>query len=884
MKAAEIRSGFLNYFRQNGHTPVVSSALIPKDDPSLLFTNAGMVQFKKIFLGQEKREYKRATSSQKCLRAGGKHNDLENVGRTARHHTFFEMLGNFSFGDYFKDQAIELAWNYVIKELKLDTDRLYITVYRDDDEAFKLWKKISSLPEERIFRLGEKDNFWAMGDTGPCGPCSELHIDQGEHMKCGANCGIGKCNCDRFLEIWNLVFMQFKRDANGKMTPLPKPSIDTGMGLERIAAIKQGVFSNYDTDLFQNLIGKMAERAKVKYGQDPDIDTALRVIADHSRSIAFLIADGMLPSNEGRGYVLRRLIRRALRFGRLIGLQYPFLYESSMDVVQEMGDFYPELHGNKEFMVRVVRKEEENFSEALDKGLFLLQEETQKLCMLGKTRLSGKTAFKLYDTYGFPLDIVKDVVEKQGISVDEIGFEKLMNQQKELARKAWCGSGEKDIASKFAPFLEAGFSCSFCGYEYDEIQGQILALADCNMQLTNKLGAGENGYIITDRTPFYAESGGQVCDSGKIESSSGKAEVKSVSKVCENLIVHGICVTQGVLQKGQSARQKIDCNVRKAIAANHTCAHLLHAALRKVLGTHVKQAGSQVCADRLRFDFSHISPLTPEERQEVERLVNNAIAADFTVETTITDYETAVKDGATALFGEKYGDTVRLVNISDISCELCGGTHLRSTAQALSFCLVSENGISSGVRRIEALSGQAALNFWQSRRNECDKLAKTLKCSVADLVDKVLALQEENKNLAKENRTLQDKITYTGSKDLAKSCEKLGDMQILTHRLDGSDMQSLRSLMDDLRSKIPSGIICLAGENQGKAMLILAVSKDLHGCFTAPQLIKEIAVHIGGSGGGRPDLAQAGGSNASGIEAAFTCLRQAIQTQKSKNK
>lgn len=881
MKAADIRASFLDYFGRNKHQPVASSSLIPRDDPSLLFTNAGMVQFKKLFLGQEKRDYARATSSQKCLRVGGKHNDLENVGHTARHHTFFEMLGNFSFGDYFKEQAIELAWNYVTRELALDKSRLYATVYLDDDEAWDLWKKISGLPDERIFRLGEKENFWAMGDTGPCGPCSEIHIDQGEHMACGPNCGIGKCDCDRFLEIWNLVFMQFERDAGGKMTPLPRPSIDTGMGLERIAAVCQGVYSNFDTDLFQNLIGCMAERARVGYGKDSDVDTALRVITDHSRAIAFLIADGMLPSNEGRGYVLRRLIRRALRFGRLIGLSEAFLYESSMDVVREMGNCYPELHGNKDFMVRVVRKEEESFGEALDKGLRLLEDEMDALRQAGKACLGGAAAFKLYDTYGFPLDIVNDVVEKNGFCVDEAGFQKLMDEQKQKARQAWSGSGEKDIASQFAPLLAAGLESEFVGYELAEVKSRIVALLDKDSRPVDELGEGQSGYVVTARTPFYAESGGQVSDSGEMHGPTGEARVVAVVKPAAGLIVHGVEITQGAFLADQNVVQRLNRTLRRAVAANHTCTHLLHAALRSVLGDHVKQAGSLVSADRLRFDFSHISPLTSEERQQVEDLVNKAISEDLKLEVSVMDYRTAVQEkGAMALFGEKYTDAVRVVDIPEISLELCGGTHLQSTAQALSFCILSENGISCGVRRIEAISGQAALDFWRERRDETEKLAVLLKCRPADVSGRVASLLEENKNLARENRKLQDKLTSAGSCDLVQSCQDVCGIRLLAHRVDGADMNSLRSLMDDLRSKIASGVICLAGENQGKVMLLLAVSKDLHGCFTAPQLIRNVASHIGGSGGGRPDLAQAGGSDAAGIERAFACLKCELEKKK----
>jgi alanyl-tRNA synthetase len=876
LTAAEIRKRFLEYFEKNGHTVVASSSLIPRDDPSLLFTNAGMVQFKKLFLGQEKRDYNRATTSQKCLRVGGKHNDLENVGRTARHHTFFEMLGNFSFGDYFKADAIRLAWDFITKELGLPEEKLYITIYKDDDEAGELWQEVAGVPLERIFRLGEKDNFWAMGDTGPCGPCSEIHIDQGEDMACGPDCGIGKCDCDRYLEIWNLVFMQYDRDASGTMTPLPRPSIDTGMGLERIAAVCQGVRSNFDCDLFTGLLTTMADKAGVTYGDNYDTDTALRVIADHSRAIAFLIADGMLPSNEGRGYVLRRLIRRAFRFGRLLGFRDPFLCETTMQVVSEMGGQFPELHQNADFMARVVRQEEERFSETLDKGLAILEETMAGLKGRGESRIPGETAFKLYDTFGFPLDIVNDIAEKQGFVVDEAGFKEYMNRQKEKSKAAWSGSGEKDLASQFEAILKQDVQCRFTGYDSLQETGRIVSLLGPDGP-TDRLEQGQEGYLVTAVTPFYGESGGQAGDRGVVAGPTGQAEVIDTLKPAPALTVHKITVREGELLADQNVTLTVHEGARVAAARNHTCTHLLHAALRKVLGDHVKQAGSLVSEDRLRFDFTHISAMTEEELARVEEDVNRAILADIELESEVTSYDQALEKGAMALFGEKYGDSVRVVEVPGVSTELCGGTHLRSTGQAGSFCILSEGGIASGVRRIEALTGWDALRHFQGFRAEVREAAGMLKVAPGEVVPKVRTLQEQVKTLTKEKQALQDKLMSSSGKDLLQDAEQLGGMTVLIKKVDAPDVNGLRSLMDDLRSKLDSGIICLAADLGEKAMLVLSVTRDLHDRFTAPVLIKDVAAKIGGSGGGRPDMAQAGGSDASGIEEAFARLRELLQ-------
>ncbi|MDY0275033.1 MAG: alanine--tRNA ligase [Desulfomicrobium sp.] len=877
ISAAEIRTQFLQYFQAHGHSIEPSSSLVPQDDPTLLFTNAGMVQFKKIFQGQERRDYLRAATSQKCLRVGGKHNDLENVGRTARHHTFFEMLGNFSFGDYFKEKAIELAWNFITQELDLDKDRLYISIFREDDEAGDLWQKVAGVPANRIYRLDEADNFWAMGDTGPCGPCSEIYVDQGADMSCGPDCGIGRCDCDRFLEIWNLVFMQFNRAQDGTMTPLPKPSIDTGMGLERITAVCQGKRSNFDTDLFQGLIQAMAQKAGVSYGDNYDTDTALRVIADHSRAIAFLLADGMLPSNEGRGYVLRRLIRRAYRFGKLLGFNQPFLYSTADQVVREMGHAFPELTASREFMLRVVRQEEERFGETLDKGLQILESEMTSLEAQGQKSISGTTAFKLYDTYGFPLDIVNDIAQKQNFIVDEAGFQQCMAVQKKKSKEAWAGSGDKGLANEFANLLSQGLESEFVGYDCMQTTSRILALLDDQGQSVTSLDAG-TGFMVTLKTPFYGESGGQMGDTGRVQAPTGTAQILDTLKPAPNLIVHKIEISSGEILADQEVTLLVEEGERMATARNHTATHLLHAALRRILGSHVKQAGSLVGPSRLRFDFTHISGLAPEELRQVEDEVNRAILANAPVIAQVMDYDQAIQDKqAVALFGEKYDAQVRVIEMPGESVELCGGTHLSATGQAGSFAIVSEGGIAAGVRRIEALTGWDALHYWQSNREEIRETAQLLKAIPGEVGKKVRALQEQNRALSKELSAIQTKMMSASGKDLATGVKNINGLQVLTCKVDSPDINALRNLMDDLRSKISSGIIALAADIEHKAMLLVSVSKDLHDRYTAPALIKEICIEIKGGGGGRPDLAQAGGSDPAGIERALAKLEAYLQ-------
>ena len=878
LTANEIRRRFLDYFKKNGHTEVPSSSLIPRDDPSLLFTNAGMVQFKKIFCGQEKRDYVRATTSQKCLRVGGKHNDLDNVGRTARHHTFFEMLGNFSFGDYFKEDAIRFAWTFITEELKLPKEKLYITVYKDDDEAFELWRKVAGVAPERIFRLGDKDNFWSMGDTGPCGPCSEIHFDQGADMACGPDCGIGKCDCDRFLEIWNLVFMQFEQLPDGSRIPLPRPSIDTGMGLERIAGVCQGVRSNYDTDLFQTFIQYMAELAGVRYHDNDDTDTALRVIADHSRAIAFMIADGILPSNEGRSYILRRLIRRAYRFGRLMGMREPFLYKTALKVVEVMGDDYPELRARADFMARVVREEEERFAATLDKGLAMLEEEMDALAARGEKIIPGETAFRLYDTYGFPLDIVNDAAEKRGFKADEAGFNDFMLQQRRRARAAWKGSGEKDVASRFQTLLEDGLKSEFFGYDALSGVGRVVALLDEDGLPVDALADGAKGYVVTDRTPFYGASGGQCADTGILAAPAGTAKVLDALKASVDLTVHHPAVDNGTLLPDQEVTLTVTESTRLDAARNHTCTHLLHAALRRVLGEHVRQAGSLVTPDRLRFDFSHIAPMTPEELAAVERDVNAAILADYPLSTKLMGQQDAIDMGAMALFGEKYGDTVRVVAIGNDdhteSVELCGGTHLRSTGQAGCFVILSESGIAAGTRRIEAATGWNAFNLVHAMRDELHQLGGMLKTQPDGLVAKLDALQKENRGLRKDLEKAAAQAASGQGGDLMSRVEEINGVKVLAAKLGTTNIKALREVMDDIRSKLPSGVACVAAPvDESKVSMILYVSKDLHGRFTAPALIKEVAAPIAGSGGGRPDPAQAGGTNPAGIDEALAVLK-----------
>jgi len=796
------------------------------------------------------------------------------------------MLGNFSFGDYFKEYAIQFAWAFITQELELPKDKLYATIFLDDDEAHALWLKHTDIPAERILRMGEKDNFWRMGDTGPCGPCSEILIDQGEHMTCGTKCGIDTCDCDRFLEIWNLVFMQFNELAPGKRDPLPRPSIDTGMGLERVAAVCQGVYSNYDTDLFVNIINTACALAGVTYSKSApdtnDVDTALRVVADHSRAIAFMIADGIMPSNEGRGYVLRRLIRRAYRFGRLIGMPSAFLYKTVDSVVTHMGEGFPELQSSREFMGRVVREEEERFEKTLDKGLALLEDELSSLEEQAQQQISGEVAFKLYDTYGFPLDIISDVSEKRGIAVDEDGFREFMNKQKERAKAAWKGSGETDIAVRFAALLEEGLHSAFTGHDSLSGTSRIIALLNSEGErvssLAAKAGAKVTGWCVTGSTPFYGASGGQTGDTGALASAHGKAEVTDTLKPSVELTVHQISVTTGEILLDAEAKLSVEEGPRLASARNHTCTHLLHAALLQVLGSHARQAGSLVSPDRLRFDFNHVSAMTRKELAEVERQVNAAIMANSALTVQHCSYEQAIADGAVALFGEKYADTVRVVSIEGECAELCGGTHLARTGQAGPFVILSESGVAAGVRRIEAATGWNALAECNNRRMELEEAWPLLKSRPGELPKRIQTLQEEARALRKQLEKTAGKAASGTGKDLMDNVEEIGGIRVLASRTGAPGIKALREIADDVRSKMPSGVIALTAEDdEGKISMIVAVTRDLHTRFTAPALIKKAAAAIGGSGGGRPDMAQAGGNNPAGIDEAFAILKKQLE-------
>ncbi len=882
LTAKEIRESFKSFFETKGHQIVPSAPMVVKDDPTLMFTNAGMNQFKDIILGNAAAKYKRVADSQKCLRVSGKHNDLENVGRTARHHTFFEMLGNFAFASYFKREAITLAWGFITEELKLPKERLYVSVFQDDDEAFALWQEIAGFGPDRIIRMGEKDNFWTMGDTGPCGPCSEIYVDQGEDMKCGPDCGIGKCDCDRFLEIWNLVFTQYDQKKPGERELLEHPNIDTGMGLERIAAICQGKRSNFDCDLFQDIIQYAASVAGVEYSfsapDTNDVDTALRVIADHSRSTAFMIADGILPSNEGRGYVLRRLIRRALRFSTLMGVQDAFLYKTVGKVIEVMGDDYPELREHADFISKVVFEEENRFRVTLDKGLAMLDSELAALAAEGKSVIPGEVAFRLNDTFGFPLDIVSDVAYKRGFTVDEEGFLEHMQAQRERARAAWKGSGEKDLAGRFKGLLEEGVQSEFVGYDSLKADSRIVALMDEDALPVDALNAGDKGYVVTVKTPFYGAGGGQAGDTGFITAPEGKLKVTDTMKPMPTLTVMQVEVTEGVVHADQEVSLEVTEGIRFDTMRNHTCTHLLQAALRKVLGTHVHQAGSSVGPDHLRFDFTHIKAMTPEEISAVEREVNAMILADHPAVAKQMSYDEAVKTGALALFNEKYGDQVRVLFVGSegqepCSVEFCGGTHLARTGQAGSFVILSEGGVAAGVRRIEAATGWNAYEVMAKRRAELNELSAMLKVRSSDIASRVDAMQKEIKALRKE----LEKAQAASCGDVMSNVEEINGVKVLAVKAGAMNVKALREMMDDVRSKLPSGVACLVGEDGGKAQMLLYVSKDLHDRFTAPALIKEVAVAIAGSGGGRPDQAQAGGTNPAGIDEAFKILKEKIQ-------
>ncbi|WP_298432606.1 alanine--tRNA ligase [Geobacter sp.] len=860
MTGKEIRARFLKFFADRGHTIVPSSPLIPKNDPTLLFANAGMNQFKDTFLGLEKRDYVRACSSQKCVRAGGKHNDLENVGRTARHHTFFEMLGNFSFGDYFKKEAIAFAWEFLTKDLGLDKERLYVTVYTDDDEAADIWHRQEGVPRERIFRFGEKDNFWSMGDTGPCGPCSEIFWDIGPEVGCGSpDCAVG-CDCDRYMEIWNNVFMQFNRSADGTLTPLPKPSVDTGMGLERISTVMQGVKSNYDTDLLQGIIRHVEKLSGKRYRENARDDVSMRVIADHARATTFLICDGVLPSNEGRGYVLRRIMRRAARHAKMLGFAEPVLYRTVDAVNAIMADAYPELLEREEYIKKVIRAEEERFAETLDNGLRILNEAVADLRREGKTVIPGETLFRLYDTYGFPTDLTADIVESEGFTIDEAGFEACMERQREQAREHWKGSGEEGIAALHKELYHRGLRSVFVGYDEKSAYGTITALLHAGVEVSGAK-AGDEVEIVTDRTPFYGESGGQAGDSGIISTGGAHVRVNDTIRPYPDLIVHRGTVAEGTLAAGEACDLKVAGTERDATARNHTATHLLQTALRQVLGDHVKQAGSLVAPERLRFDFTHFAALTPEELRRVEEIVNAFIMGNDEVRAREMAVDEAMESGATALFGEKYGDRVRVVKVGEVSAELCGGTHVRAAGDIGFFKILSEAGIAAGVRRIEALTGAPALRYVQELEEERRQVTALIKAEGGDNIDRLQKLLARQKEMQRELEALQGKLNAARSADFLAGVREVGGVKVLAVRVEIDDPKKLRDLADTLKDRLGSGVLALGCEKEGKANLLVAVTKDLTGRFRAGELIRQLAPLIGGSGGGKPELAQAGGSD-----------------------
>lgn len=861
MKSAEIREAFLRFFEEQGHTRVPSSSLVPNNDPTLLFTNAGMNQFKDCFLGQEKRAYTRATSSQKCVRAGGKNSDLENVGYTARHHTFFEMLGNFSFGDYFKKDAINFAWTFLTGVLKLPKDKLWVTVYASDDEAYDIWTQDVGVPAERMIRIGDNkgapyasDNFWTMGDTGPCGPCTEIFYDHGPDIW-GGPPGSPDEDGDRYIEIWNNVFMQFNRTADGVLHPLPAPSVDTGMGLERISAVMQHVNSNYDIDLFQSLLKAAAEAI----GCANEGQASLKVVADHIRSCSFLIADGVLPSNEGRGYVLRRIIRRACRHGNKLGATGNFFYKIVAALVAEMGEGFPELVREQANIERVLKAEEEQFSKTLEQGLKILE---QDLAELKGTVVPGDVVFKLYDTYGFPMDLTADIARERNLTVDEAGFEREMEAQRVRARSA------SSFGLDYNTLVKVDVPTEFIGYNATQASAKIIALYKEGKSV-EFLNEGDEGVVILDQTPFYAESGGQVGDCGYLQAGAARFDVRDTTKTGGAFLHHGVVAT-GSLKVGESVDTQVDADVRHATALNHSATHLLHAALRKVLGEHVQQKGSLVDSQRMRFDFSHFEAIKPEQIKALEDIVNAEIRKNTPVETEETDIETAKQKGAMALFGEKYGDNVRVLSMGgDFSVELCGGIHAKRTGDIGLMKITSEGGVASGIRRIEAVTGAAALAYLNAAEEQLKEAASLIKGSRENLVDKLSAVLERNRQLEKQLEQLQAKAASAAGDDLSSSAVDIKGVNVLTARLDGQDGKALLALVDQLKNKLGRAVILLGGVYEDKVVLVAGVTKDLTGQLKAGDLMKQAAAAVGGKGGGRPDMAQGGGVDAAALDAAL---------------
>ena len=859
----DLRQKFLDYFHDLGHEKVKSSSLVPSNDQTLLFTNAGMVQFKDVFLGKDKRKYQRAVSSQRCLRAGGKHNDLENVGYTARHHTFFEMLGNFSFGDYFKEEAIFQAWDFLTNSLKLPEEKLWITVYKNDDEAADIWLNKIKIDPKRFSRLGEKDNFWSMGDTGPCGPCSEIFYDHGSDVV-GGPPGSKDEDGDRYIEIWNLVFMQFDRDEDGSMTVLPKPSVDTGMGLERLAAVMQSVHSNYETDLFKNLISATKKILAIEVQGS----SSLNVIVDHIRACAFLIIDGVNPGNEGRNYVLRRILRRAIRHGKKLGVQEAFFYKLVAPLAKEMGKAYPELVSFKSKIEDVIKAEEKRFSVTLDQGMEILEEAIKNLNDL---ILPGEIAFKLYDTYGFPVDLTNDIARERNISIDMDGFEKAMQTQRSRAREANKFTQTKELN------LEANTYSDFLGYEFMDNDSNVTELFSQGVAV-NSIQVGDEGMLVTNATAFYAESGGQVGDTGVIETTDSVFKVTDTQK-CGEAIMHYGVVDVGEITVGNQVKMRIDKHQRLCIAANHSATHLMHAALRSILGDNVMQKGSLVDANRLRFDFSHNKPLSKEELTKIESEVNYHIQCNHRGSTVLMTYDDAIKSGAMALFGEKYADKVRVLNFGDYSIELCGGTHVARTGDIGLFKIISESGVASGIRRIEAVTGMLAIKKLTSYKDTMDNASSLLKTSSDQVLTKIEQLLKQNRALERELAATKQQILGGDSSDLTERVIQIGKINILIHRLDGLDAKSLRTAIDKFKSKLGSAIVILGAIHEDKVKSAVGVTKDLNNQISAGNLIKSIAEIVGGKGGGRPDFAQAGGPDKEKVDEALKLALKLIKDE-----
>jgi len=858
MKSADIRQAFLSYFEERGHTIVPSASLVPENDPTLLFTNAGMVPFKDVFLGRDPRPYVRATSAQRCVRAGGKHNDLDNVGYTARHHTFFEMMGNFSFGDYFKADAIRFAWNFITEVLKLPKERLWVTVHVSDDEAARIWTDDIGVDPARMSRLDE-DNFWQMGDTGPCGPCSEIFYDHGPEVW-GGPPGSPEEDGDRYIEVWNLVFMQFDRDATGKLTPLPKPSIDTGMGLERMAAVMQGVHSNYEIDLFQNLLAAAAEVT----GHSDTETPSLRVIADHIRSCAFLIVDGVLPSNEGRGYVLRRIIRRAIRHGHKLGASEPFFHKLVAALDAEMGEAYPELHQARAQIERVLLKEEQQFARTLDHGMGLLEE---ALASLEGDVLPGETVFKLYDTYGFPYDLTADVCRERGVTLDEAGFERELEAQRQRARAA------SQFGGDYAAALELEGSTEFTGYDRLEDSATVTAIVDGQGNALESLEEGQKGVVVLDRTPFYGESGGQVGDTGYLIADGGRFQVTDTRKQAGHHLHEGVMVS-GSLQVGEGIKPQVDASLRQATMRNHSATHLLHEALRRTLGDHVQQKGSLVSAERLRFDFSHFEPVTAEQLTRIERIVNAQILANAPTRVEQMTLDEAKAKGARALFEAKYADNVRVLTIGsdDFSIELCGGTHVARTGDIGPFHIVAESGTAAGVRRIEAVTGEGALAWFANQERELNAVGERLKVKPEQVVERLDVVLERQRTLEKELERLKAKLASAAGNELLDQAQEVAGVRVLATQIEGVGGKDLRNLHDQLKQKLGSGALVLAAARDGKVSLIAGVTDDLTARIKAGELVNHVAAQVGGKGGGRPDMAQAGGSDPSQLPAALASV------------